>query len=113
MRAHAEAVGDRLETFLLLVDAVARAPPPRLMDERPMRGIHEANDAVIDVHGHLGLQVGGRKLVAEFFDLRRGFGRFLRLAEPCARRPRIRNVDPDKPILLLTWIAARVNALNL
>ena len=58
MRAHAKAVGDGLEILLLLVNAVLRAPPPCLMDERAVRGIHEADDAVIDADRHFGLQVG-------------------------------------------------------
>jgi len=48
----------RIELFFLFVNTVPAAPPPRLMDERPVRGIHEANDAVIDAHGHVGGEVG-------------------------------------------------------
>ena len=56
--AHAKAVGDGLEILLLLVNAVAIAPPPRLMNEGAVGRVHEADDAVIDADGHLGLQVG-------------------------------------------------------
>ena len=58
VRAHAKAVGDGFEVFLLFVNAVLGAPPPRLMNEGSVRGIHQADDAVVDADGHFGLQVG-------------------------------------------------------
>src|SRR5579863_8363594 len=45
--AHAKAHRDRLEILLLLVNAVTAAPPPCLMHKRPVRWIHESDDAVV------------------------------------------------------------------
>ncbi len=86
MRAHAKAVGNGLKIFFLLVDAVAAAPPPGLVDEGPVRGIHEADDAVIDADGHVGGEVGEFVFLAEPFDLRGRFGSFFWLAESRALR---------------------------
>ena len=33
-----------------------RAPPPCLVDEGSVRGIHQADDAVVDADGHFGLR---------------------------------------------------------
>ena len=51
VRAHAKAFRDRLETLGLFADTRTRAPPPRLMNKRPVRWVHQPNDAVIDVAG--------------------------------------------------------------
>ena len=75
VRAHAKAVRDGLEVFLLLVDAVLAAPPPCLVNEGTVRGVHEADDAVVDADRHFGLQVGELVFAAELFDLRGGVGR--------------------------------------
>jgi len=40
VRAHAEAVGNRLEILFLFVNAVLAAPPPGLVDEGAVRGVH-------------------------------------------------------------------------
>ena len=86
VRAHAKAVGDGLEVLLLLVNAVLGAPPPGLVNERAVRGVHEADDAVVDADGHFGLQVGELVFAAEFFDLRRGVGSLGGRGESCAGR---------------------------
>src|SRR6185437_17143997 len=57
--AHAKAVGNRLELFLFLVDAVASAPPPRLMNKGSVRRIHQANDDVVHAARQIGGEVGG------------------------------------------------------
>src|SRR5580658_145449 len=119
MRAHAKAVGDGLEILVLLVDAVAAAPPPRLVDERSVGGIHEADDAVVDADGHVGGEVGELVFIfsrypswyPEFFDQWGRVGSFLRLAESCTRWTGVRNVDPDESILFFAGIASRVDAL--
>ena len=51
MRAHAETIGNRLELFLLFVNAGAFAPEPGLMHERAVRRIHQADDALVDMRG--------------------------------------------------------------
>ena len=113
MRAHAEAVGDRLEVFLLFVNAVAAAPPPGLMDERSVGRIHEADDAVIDADRHVGGEVGESCIYSlELLDLRGWLGSFFGLGETRARRAGIRYVDPDKTVLLFAGIAAGVDAVD-
>ena len=57
VRAHAETVRNGLEVLLLLVNAVLAAPPPRLVNEGAVRGVHEADDAVVNGDRHFGLQV--------------------------------------------------------
>lgn len=113
MRAHAEAIGNGLEILLLLVNAVLGAPPPGLMDERTVRGIHKADDAVIDADRHLCLEVSEFIFVAELFDLRRGVTRFFGLGETCSGRDGIRDVDPYEIVALLAWVTAGVDAVNL
>ena len=112
MGAHAESVGDGLEIFLFLVNAVAAAPPPRLVNERSVRGVHEADDAVIDADGHVGGQI--RKLVvsAELFNLRCGLRSAGGLDESRALRAGLGNVDPDETVLLLAGITAGVDAIH-
>ena len=56
---HAEAEGNGFEVFGLLVDAAFGAPPPRLMDEGAVGGVHESDDAVVDVAGEVGGEMGG------------------------------------------------------
>ena len=65
MRGHAEALLDRLEVLFLFVNAGLRAPPPRLMHERPVRRIHQPDDAVIDVARQIGGEMGRVKALAE------------------------------------------------
>src|SRR5271154_933175 len=120
MRAHAKPVGNGLEVFCLLMNAVAATPPPGLMNERSVRGVHEANDAVVDADGHVGGEVGelvlaaGRfpELLSEFFDLRRGNWSGGGLSESRALRTGLRNVNPDETVLLLTGITAGVDAID-
>src|SRR5436309_753521 len=111
MRAHAKAVGDRLEVLLLLVNAVARTPPPGLMDKGSMSWIHEADDAMVDADGHLRLQIGEFVFLTELRDLRGGIRRLGGRTESCAGRRRIRDVDPNEIVLLLAGIAPGVDAI--
>ena len=64
VRAHAKAFRDRLEALGLFADARARAPPPCLVNERPVRRVHQADDAVVDVAGQVGGEVGGAEALA-------------------------------------------------
>ncbi len=113
MRAHAEAVGDRLEVFLLLVNAVLGAPPPGLVDEGSVCGIHQADNAVVDADGHLCLKVSEFIFVAEFFDLRSGVRSFFRLGKTCSGRAGIRDVDPYEIVALLARVTAGIDAVDL
>ena len=81
MGAHAEAVGDRFEFFLFLMNAIATPPPPCLMDKGAVSWIHQADDAVV----HAARQVGGKMrnlvLVAERRNTGRRNRRFRRFGE--------------------------------
>ena len=63
---HAEALRNGLEALGFFANGAARAPPPGLVDEGSVGGVHEANDAVIDVAGEIGGEVGGAVFFAEF-----------------------------------------------
>ena len=57
-----------------------RAPPPGLVDEGAVGGIHEADDAVVDGAGQVGGEVGEFVVLAEFRNLGRGGWGGLRLS---------------------------------
>ena len=94
------------------MNAVLTAPPPRLVNEGAMRGVHEADDAVVDADGHFGLQVGGPVFIGELFDLRRFVGRLGGRGESGAQRGRIGNEDPDETVLLFAGKTASVDAID-
>src|SRR5215469_13962265 len=112
MRRHAESLRDGLEILFLFVDAVSRTPPPSLMDKRSVRRVHEANDAVVDADWHFGLQVGELVLPAELFNRGSGLAGLGGWRKTCARRARIRDVNPDEIVLLLARIASGVDAID-
>src|SRR5208282_3769287 len=68
--AHAKALGNGLEALGLLADGAAGAPPPGLVDEGSVGGVHEPDDAVIDVAGQVGGEEGGAVAGAEFGEFR-------------------------------------------
>ena len=70
VRAHAEPFGDGLEALGLFANAGAGTPPPGLVDKRPMRRVHQADDAVVDVAGQVGGEVRGAVARAEFGQFR-------------------------------------------
>src|SRR5579863_322411 len=117
MGAHAKAVRNRFKVFLLLVNAVAAAPPPRLMHKRPMRRVHQPDDSVIDTYRHIRSEVSEFVFFflrhssrhPELLDLRRGIWGLLRLGKSRARRPGVRYVDPHKTVLLFARITASVD----
>src|SRR5215472_15716249 len=104
MRAHAKAVRDGLEILLLLVDGMPGAPPPRLVDEWPMRGIHQPDDAVIDRAGQVSGEVSKLVVIAELHHLPRRHRRRSRFRKTCSDRAGIRHIHPDKVVALLTRI---------
>ena len=107
VRAHAKARRDGLELLLLLVDAAAASPPPRLVDERAVRGVHQADDAVVHMHGHFGGKMRDAVALAEFRELGRGEGRAIE-----ARRIRRRHVNPDIAVALLARKCAGIDAVG-
>src|SRR5580698_3247292 len=109
MRAHAETPGDRLKVLLLLVDAVAAPPPPRLVDKWPVRGIHEADDAVIHTTGQFGGQVGDLVLAAESRNLWRSQGCRNSFGESRAWRRRLGNEYPNIVVMLFARIRPGVD----
>src|SRR5437016_13358553 len=104
MRGHAETVWNGLEILFLFVNAVLAAPPPRLVNERAVRGIHQADDAVVDADRHLRLQIGQLVFRREFFNLWRGIGSIRGRSESCAGRTGIMDVNPDETVLLFAGI---------
>ena len=72
MGRHAEAVvvsvgaDDGFEALGFFVDAGGRAPPPGLVNEGAVRGVHEADDAVVDVAGEVGGEMRGAEAFCEF-----------------------------------------------
>src|ERR1700675_3563703 len=112
MRAHAKAVRNGLERLLLLVNGITAAPPPGLMHERPVRRIHQADDAVIDTARQFGRQVSKPVLVAKGWHARRSSPRIRTPCESPTTAARFRHEDPDEIILFFAGVAARVNAVH-
>src|ERR1700723_2777197 len=112
MRAHAEAVRDRLKILLLLVDRMPRAPPPRLMHKWPVRRIHQSDNSVIDRARQIGGKVRQLVSFAEFRNLRRKYRCRRSFSEPSSRGSGIRNKYPDKIVMLFARITAGINAIN-
>src|SRR6266851_3520851 len=65
MRAHPEAVRNRLELLGFLVNAPALPPEPRLVHKRPVRRVHQSDNPVIDVRRQLARKVRDFVFVAE------------------------------------------------
>src|SRR6516225_2328027 len=93
MGSNAEAGWNGLEHFLLLVNAPPAPPPPSLVDERPMRRIHQPDDPVVDAQRQIGGQT--RDSVRRTED-GEAWRRFLRFAAGARKR----HVNPDVAILL-------------
>src|SRR6266436_3785886 len=89
-----------------------RAPPPRLMDEGAVRGIHQADDAVVDGARQIGGEICEFVVLAEFRNLRRGGGRGFVLRESGAGWAGIRNEHPDEVVPFFAGIAAGVDAVD-
>src|SRR6266446_9586325 len=89
-----------------------RAPPPRLVDERAVRGIHQSDDAMVDGARQVGGEIGEFVMLAELWNLGCGSGRGCGLRESGADRAGIGNEDPDKVVALFAGIAAGVDAVD-
>src|SRR5712692_873483 len=105
MSANTEAVGYGFEHLLFLVDAPATSPPPSLVDERSVSGIHEADDSVIDVTGQIRRKMGDAVTWAE--DRQPGRGR-----DRLVARGGLRHVYPDVAILLFAREVGGKDALD-
>src|SRR6266851_2362564 len=107
MRTHPEAIGNRLELLFLGMNAAAATPEPRRMHKRPVRGIHQADDAVVDVRRQLAIEMRDFVLLAERRQLR--WLRNLRRQE----RSGCAYIHPDIAIPLFARIMSRENSLHL
>src|SRR5260370_35710584 len=65
MRAHPEAVRNRLELLGFLVNAPALPPEPRLVHKRPVRRVHQSDNPMIDVRRQLARKARDFVFVAE------------------------------------------------
>jgi hypothetical protein len=113
VRTHAEALRDRLKALLFFVNGIAAAPPPGLVDKRTVRRIHEADNAVVDTAGQVGGQVGDFVFVAEGGHAWYGKWWIGAAGESGSRRDRLWDENPDKVVVLLTGVAACVDAIDL
>jgi hypothetical protein len=113
MRTHAEALRDRLKGLLFLVNGIAAAPPPGLVDKRTVRRVHEADDAVVDTAGQVGGQVGDFVFVAEGGHAWYGKGRIGAASESGSCRDGLGHEHPDEVVVLFTGVAACVDAVDL
>src|SRR5712691_975582 len=106
MLAHPESVPDWLKLFFLFVNAVPASPEPRLVHKRPMRGIHQPDDPVVNVGRQLARKMRNLVLLTENGKRWRSRNRF--------RKPRswFIHIDPHVPIALLARIMSRKNALH-
>src|ERR1700761_4764995 len=100
MRGHAESLRDRLEVLVLLVNAGAGAPPPRLVDEGAMGRIHQTDDAVVHVAGQVGREMGRPGSSSEARQ-RWWFGQVFGAQAATAG---IRYVDPCVAVAFDAWI---------
>src|SRR6266404_2357390 len=82
------------------------------MDEWTVRGIHQADDAVVDGAGQIGGEIGEFVMLAEFWNLGGGRGRERGLRESGAGWAGIGNEDPDEIVALFAGIAASVDAVD-
>ena len=91
------------------MDAVAGPPPPSNAPERPVRRVHQPDDAVVHIAGQFRRQMRAAVPVAEGWELRHWGQRVPDFhADPSTARPG--HVDPRVSISLLTGKCGCVNA---
>src|SRR5207302_7855359 len=105
MRRNAKAHGGGIKGLLLLVNAASRPPPPRLMDKRSVRRIHQSDHAVIHIAWEFRRQLRDLVFPAGEWKLRNR----RRIQNGTAR---FRHEDPHVSIALLAWIMRSVNLLR-
>src|SRR5690242_4453041 len=98
---------------MFFVDTFALTPPPSLVNEGPMSRIHKSDDSVVDADRHIGSQVSGPVLAAEFFYFRHVYRRIGSLRKACSARPRLMHENPDVGVAFLAGITARIDAIDL
>jgi len=101
-----------LKVLRLLMNTRSAPPPPRLMHKRPMRRIHQPDNPVIHIARQIRLQMRTPKLCRKLWHLRHWRQRITHPSGSRSRQPpgtRLRNVDPRKPIPLLTRKRTRIN----
>jgi len=82
------------------------------MDEGAVRGVHQADDAVIYGTRQVGGEIGEIVMLAEFRNLGGGSRRGRGLRESGAGRAGIGNEDPEEVVALFAGIAAGVDAVD-
>src|ERR1035441_8697826 len=83
-----------------------RAPPPRLVNEGTVRGIHQSDDAVVDRTRQVGGEVGEFVVLAEFRNFGRGHRSGRGFRESGSGWAGVGDEDPDEVVSLLARIAA-------
>src|ERR1700688_4371040 len=68
--AHPESIRNRLKLFFLLVNTVSAAPVPRLMHKRPVRGVHQPDNSLVDMRRQIACEVRDSVFFAEDGQLR-------------------------------------------
>src|SRR6516162_3222677 len=106
MRTHPEAVWNRLKSFRFFVNAGFTPPEPRLVHERPVRRIHQADDSMIDVRWQFAFEPRDLVSLAEFLELRYS-GQLFR--QPCSLSVQI---YPDVAVALFTGEVAGADPLH-
>src|ERR1019366_9831938 len=112
VRAHAKPVGNGFEVLPLLVNRFLRAPPPRLVNEGAVCGIHQADDAVVDGARQVGSEIGEFVMLAEFRNLGGGSRSGRGLRESGAGWAGIGDEDPEEVVALFAEITAGVDAVD-
>src|SRR5260370_1836854 len=107
MRAHPEAVRNRLELLGFLMNARAFPPKPRLVHKRPVRGVPQSDDPVVNVRRQLARKMRDLVFAAEDGKRRR---RRNRLRQP---RPRRIHINPNVSVMLFAREVPRKNPLHL
>ena len=82
------------------------------MNERAVRGIHQADDAVIDADRHFRGEIGEFVFIRKLLNLWSGVGRFRAPRKSCALRSGIRDEGPDKTVALFAGVTASVDAID-
>ncbi len=105
MRRHAKSIRNRLEVLFLLVDRSLFPPPPSLMHKRPMRRVHQSDNAVVHIAGQVSGQMRAAILRAEL----RSFRNRRLFSCPRPSGSRLRNIHPRISIALFARKSRRIN----
>src|SRR5437667_6263816 len=107
MPAHPETVGNRLELLGFFVNASSFTPEPRLMNERPVRRVHQSDNPVVNMRRQLARKMRDLVFVAEN-------GKRRRRRNPLRQtRSRTIHINPNVAVPLFGRKMSRKNALHL